>query len=334
MSFESSPAFFLLILLAVVVIYYLRVARQKKASLQFSSTSLFSGVSRGWRSRFGELPFLLKVLAGIFLIIALARPREANTKVKKNVEGIDIMFALDISDSMLIEDMTPENRMEAAKQTIRDFIKGRISDRMGLVVFSGESYTRVPLTLDYGVLLDSLSKVETTRGLKMGTAIGVSLANAVARLKESRAKSRVVILLTDGENNAGTIAPETALEIAKGFGIKIYTIGIGQDGPTRLPVYTQDPFGRTVKTYQPFTSTVNETLLEKMASDTGGKYYRASKTQSLKNVFSEIDRLEKTKIDVNRYTKYKEQFMYYLLIAFWLYIASYLFERTVLRRLP
>jgi len=334
MSFQQPVYFLLFIPLVALAVYRYYQRNKKLPSLQFSHLGVMKTVPQGVRAKISFIPEVLKFFSLALAIIALARPQEANTKIKKNVEGIDIMLILDISDSMLIEDMTPENRLGAAKKTIRDFISNRASDRIGLVAFSGESYTRVPLTLDYAILLDSLEKLEPSRTLKMGTAIGVALANGVARLKDSVAKSRIAILLTDGENNSGTIAPETALEIAKGFKIKIYTIGIGLDGPTQLPVITTDPFGRRIKTYQPFSSTVNDDLLTRLADETGGKYFRASKTQVLQSVFREIDRLEKTKIDVNRYTKYSELFQKYLKWGIIFYLLAFLLSRTVLRRAP
>ena len=243
------------------------------------------------------------------------------------------MIVLDISDSMLIEDMRP-NRLEASKEVISQFIKKRTSDRIGLIVFSGESYTRVPLTLDYPLLLQSVKDVKITRNIKMGTAIGVALANGVARLRDSTAKSRVMVFLTDGENNTGTIDPETALEIGRGYGIKIYSIGAGKDGDAQLPIESTDIFGRKVKRYQPIHSTVNDELLGKFASTTGGKYYRASDNGSLEKVFSDIDRLEKTKIDVNQYTKYAELFQPWIQWAVGLMIASILLSQTLFRRVP
>lgn len=334
MSFQQPLYFLLFIPLVLASLYRYYYLKKKLPSIQFSSIGVIKSVPKGLRARLSFLPEALKFLSLALAIVALARPQQSNTKVKKNVEGIDIMVVLDISDSMLIEDMTPENRLGAAKKTIRDFISARSSDRIGLVVFSGESYTRVPLTLDYPIVLASLEQIEPTRNLKMGTAIGVALANGVSRLRDSTAKSRVTILLTDGENNSGTIAPETALEIAKGYNIKVYTIGIGQDGPTQLPVFATDPFGRRVKTYQPFSSTVNEDLLSRIAEQTGGKYFRASKTQSLQNVFREIDRLEKTKIDVNRYVKYSELFQLFLRWGIIFYLMAFLLSRTILRRTP
>lgn len=334
MTWHSPIAFSLLILVVLFIGYYFLFLSKKKPTLKFSTLAEISKLPRGLRSYISQLPLILKVIALLLMIMALARPQQSDTKVKRNVEGIDIMMALDISDSMLIEDMKPVNRMESSKKTIEDFIHKRISDRIGLIVFSGESYTRIPLTLDYPILIDSLRKVEPTRSIKMGTAIGVALANAVARLKDSTAKSRVIILLTDGENNSGTIDPETSLEIAKGYGIKIYSIGAGVDGEAQLPVIQQDPFGRTIKTYQPIHSKVNDDLLGRLASETGGKYYRASSGAALQKVFQNIDRLEKTKIDVNKFTRYTELYQNYLAWALYLLIASVFLRLTVLRRGP
>lgn len=330
----SKWAFLFFIPLALAVGWAYWTRNKRRPSIQFSGIKVFKSVAKPVRSYLAHLPFYLKVGAISLAIMALARPQEANTKIKRNVEGIDIMIALDISDSMLIEDMQPVNRMEASKKIIKEFVQSRTSDRIGVVVFSGESYTRVPLTLDYPLLLDNLAKVETTRNIKMGTAIGVALANAVGRLKDSSAKSRVVILLTDGENNSGTIDPETALEVAKGYGVKIYSIGAGQDGQAQLPVYLEGPGGQKIKRYRPIHSAVNDELLGRMASETGGKYYRATTAAALEKVFKDIDRLEKTKIEVNQYTKYKELFPQYLVWALMLYLVAFGLGRTVLRRSP
>ncbi len=236
----------------------------------------------------------------------------------------------------MIEDMKPLNRLESAKETIHKFVEKRSSDRIGLVVFAGESFTMVPPTLDYQMLLDRVKAITTAASahIKDGTAIGVALANAAGRLRDSQAKNRIIIFMTDGENNSGTIDPETGLEIAKGYGLKIYSIGIGKDGPTRIPIYQRDFFGNTVKTYQPFDSTVNEDLLGKMAHDTGGKYYRASREDSLSGIFEDIDHLEKTKVDINKFTRYTELFQGYLAWTLFLYLAGALIGVTWLRRNP
>ncbi len=334
MTWKYYWVFLLLALPLAYVVYAWIFSKTQKGTFLFSSQYFLKNIVRGMRSRLVVIPLILKLLAAVLIIVALARPQESNTKIKRNVEGIDIMISLDISDSMLIEDMRPINRMESAKKTILHFISKRLSDRIGVIVFSGEAYTRVPLTLDYDILKDSVKKIEPERTVKMGTAIGVALASAVGRIKESTAKSRVVILLTDGENNSGTIDPLTALEIAKGFNIRVYTIGVGQDGEAQLPVYQADPFGRKIKTYQPILSKVNDDLLNRIAQETGGKYFRASTGNSLQGVFNEIDRLEKTKIEVNKYTKYSELFQKYLKWAAIFYILAVFLEYSILRRGP
>lgn len=336
MSFHSKQAFLLLLPLVFVLIWTMWRRRQKTPTLQIGSVALLKTVTPTLRSRLSYLPQVLKFFGIVFAIIALARPQISNTKVHKNVEGIDIVICLDVSDSMLIEDMKPLNRLETAKDTIRDFIEGRTSDRIGLVVFAGESFTLVPPTLDYQLILQRVQEISSASSarIKDGTALGVAMANAAGRLKDSQAKSRVMIFMTDGENNSGTIDPETGLEIAKGYGIKVYSIGIGKDGPTRIPVYARDVFGQRVKTYQPFESTVNEDLLKQMATDTGGKYYRATSEGALQKVFQDIDNLEKTKIDESRFTSYTEEFPPYLVIGIFLYLLGLFLGQSFLRRVP
>jgi Ca-activated chloride channel family protein len=336
MSYHSLWAFWLILPLVVIVGWTLLRKKKKNPTLQVGSVEILKTIAPTMRTRLMNLPFLLKALGIAIAIWALARPQEANTRIRKNVEGIDIVICLDVSDSMLIEDMKPLNRLEAAKETIKKFIEGRSSDRIGLVVFAGESFTLIPPTLDYQLILQRVGEISSASSAKIkdGTALGVALANAAGRLKDSQAKSRVVIFMTDGENNSGTIDPETGLEIAKGYGVKIYSIGIGRDGPTRIPVYTRDIFGQKIKTYQPFESAVNEELLGRMAADTGGKFFRASKENSLVTVFSEIDSLEKTKIDVNKFTNFTEMFMPYLKWALAIYLLGLFLGRTWLRRVP
>ena len=333
MKWATPQAWTLLIPLGLIFLYHIYRSATNQATFKFSSKSLVKGISPGLRSQLAFLPTLLKLLALIFAIVALARPQKANTKINKNIEGIEIMIAVDVSDSMNIEDMQPDNRITAAKSVIHKFIRGRTSDRVGLIIFAGESYTRCPLTLDYDILLQSLDEV-TTDNIKQGTAIGVALANAVSRLKDSTAKSRVIILLTDGENNSGTIDPDTATDIAKGYGIKVYTIGVGVNGQSQLPIYTVDAFGRKVKHYQPIHSTVNEELLQHIANETGAQAFRAVDTDTLKKVFATIDKLEKTKIQVNEYVKYTELFDHYLLWAIALYLLQLALSQTILRRVP
>ncbi|MFV8258891.1 vWA domain-containing protein [Bdellovibrio bacteriovorus] len=336
MTYHSLWALWFLLPLVLILIWNFWKRKKKTPTLQFGSVELLKSVAPTLRTRLMHLPVILKSLALVFAIVALARPQEMNTKIRKNVEGIDIVICLDVSDSMLIEDMKPLNRLEAAKETIAKFISARTSDRIGLVVFAGESFTMVPPTLDYQMILQRVNEISSASSAKIkdGTALGVAMANAAGRLKDSQARSRVMIFMTDGENNSGTIDPETGLEIAKGYGIKVYSIGIGKDGPTRIPVYSRDIFGQRVKTYQPFESTVNEDLLGRMASDTGGKYYRATNEGALQRVFNDIDTLEKTKIDVNKFTNYTEKFPPFLIWALVLYLAGLLLGRSWLRRVP
>ena len=335
MTVWASPWAFALLIPVAALAFWLWWARSKRvATMQFSQLKGFLQVHRGYRARLSWLPLALKIVAIALAVVALARPQKADVKIKRNVEGIDIVIVFDISDSMLIEDMQPENRLEAAKETIAKFIKGRVSDRIGLVVFSGESYTRVPMTLDYPLLLKSVSEIQTARNIKMGTAIGVGLANGVARLKDSTAKSRVLIFMTDGENNTGTIDPETALDIAKGYGIKIYSIGMRKDGDAQLPVAVEDVFGRKVKRYRPIHSSVNDELLGKFASETGGKYWRATTGGALQQIFTSIDRLEKTDIETSQFTRYAELYPPYLKWAVIMYILATFVGGTVLRKGP
>jgi Ca-activated chloride channel family protein len=334
MSFANPLWFLALLPLGTLAVYIWWQGHRRHASLSFSSLRLYERVPVGMRARLVQLPWFLLVAAVVLMIFALARPQLADTKIKRFVEGIDIMIALDISDSMGIEDMRPVNRMESAKVTIEEFIKTRTSDRIGLLVFSGEAYTRVPLSLDYPLLLKTLKETKPSPNLKMGTAIGVALASASGRLKDSTAKSRVVILLTDGENNSGTIDPETALDIAKGYGIRVYSIGVGQDGQAQLPVMGRDAFGNPVKRYQPIHSSVNDALLGKMASETGGKYFRAIDTSALKRTFSSISSLEKTKIETNQFTRYTELYHYPLMASVGLWGIALVLMALGLRRWP
>ncbi len=333
-GFATSIAFLLLPLLVALLFYKIWSRRRQTPSLQYSSLSLIKGLQGSFRSVLVYLPLGLKFLSLVFVVIALARPQKADEKVKRNVEGIDIMIVLDISDSMLIEDMKPENRMEASKLVISNFIKGRTSDRIGLVVFAGEAYTRVPLTLDYPLLLENVKKVKPSRNIKMGTALGVALATGVGRLKESKAKSRVMIFLTDGENNSGTVDPETAVQMAVDEKLKVYSIGMGKDGEAQLPVFVQDAFGNSIKQYRPIHSKVNEPLLKSFADKTGGRFWRANTGRELDEVFKTIDNLERTKIDVEKYNRYTELFQNPLRFAVVLFILSLVLGRTLLRRNP
>lgn len=250
---------------------------------------------------------LLRYAALILLVIALARPQNSYRSSERTVSGVDIMMVLDVSASMNIEDLADRSRLDVAKETMEGFIRGRQNDRIGFLIFSGEPYTLVPPTLDYGLLLKSLRDVELGT-LKDGTAIGDGLALAVNRLKNSQAKSRVIILLTDGDNNVGQVDPATAGDLAAGFGIRVYTIAIGREGRVKMPIRTKTVFGNSVTTYQWFDNALNPALLQQIAKVTDGKFYRVTEAQALDSVFKEINRLEKTEIKANEKIKYTDAF--------------------------
>lgn len=273
-------------------------------------------------------------LLGLLLVFfALARPQEKKIEPRSSEKGIDILFVLDISDSMLIEDMAPlENRLESAKYHIKEFIKNRPSDRMGLVVFSGEAYTRVPLTLDHTLLIQSLDQTEISENIKKGTAIGVALAAGVNRVRESKSKSKVVVLLTDGENNTGVIDPLTALDLTVDSGAKAYTIGIGRDGQSQLPVFRKDRYGRKIKTYRPFPTKINEKLLKEIAFKTKGQFYRASVESDMSRIFEEIDRLETSDIKQPDVYKVIENFQNLLLNGILLLFLFFVLELSLFWR--
>lgn len=328
-------AFFLILPLIAIALNQFK-KRNSKSTLQVSDVSSFKKYTQHGKVYGVYLNNFLLYISFLFMILALARPQIADSKVKRTLDGLDIVIVLDVSDSMLIEDMKPLNRLEAAKETISEFIKLRSSDRIGVVIFAGEAFTLVPPTLDYQLILERVSQIQTAQQarIKDGTAIGVAMAAGAARLKDSQAKSRVMIFLTDGENNSGLIDPETGLEIAKGYGIKVYSIGLGKSGPTKLPIYALDAFGNKVKRYQPFESTVNDELLTQMAQVTGGKYFRATKENSLQGVFQEINSLETTKIEETKYTKYHEYFYIFLTMGFLLYLLQRILSWSLFRRGP
>ena len=335
MHWHSPQAFFLLIPWLGLIIFYILSGYKKKGSFLVSTLSKKS-IIRTPTAWLSNLPDWLQILSLLIIIIALARPQITNTHTTRRVDGVDIFIVLDTSDSMLIDDMSPGNRIEAAKTVIKNFISGLVYDRVGLIAFSGESYTRVPLTLDYPVLHKSLSEVQTSHYdpyIKKGTAIGVALANAVARLKLSSAKSKVILFLTDGEDNVGVINPETALEIVKHYQIRVYTIGVGSYArQARIPRRIKDPTGRTRIVYQTLASQINETLLKKIAHQTGGKYYRANNTKALENIFSEISTLEKSPIEIYEPGFYTDSFPIYLKGALILYSISLIFSLTLFWR--
>lgn len=327
MHWGFPEAFWLYVPYIFLVLFYFLRGRRKKSSFRLNFLNDL-GLKKTLRSRLTELPAVLQFIVLFILILSLARPQTMDTQVNRSADGIDIIIVLDTSDSMLIEDMAPGNRINAAKKVIKNFVNGLVYDRVGLVVFSGESYTKVPLTLDYGMLLSSLDEVQISYYdpyIKKGTAIGVALANAVVRLRESKAKSKVVVFLTDGEDNVGVITPQTALDIVKQYEIKVYTIGVGgRSGPARIPRKMEDYTGRKRTVYQRLETKINEELLKKIANETGGKYFRANNSIALEIIFSEISKLEKSTVELTEWRQYKELFPDFLEKAALLYLLSLL----------
>lgn len=324
-QFANPELFVLFALIPLLVLAYVLRLKREKASIRLSSfmhlpksTADFKVVSR-------HLPFALKVLALSLLIVALARPQSTLSWQDVSTEGIDIVISMDISGSMLAEDLKP-NRLEAAKNVAIDFIKGRPNDRIGLVIFSGESFTQAPLTTDHAVL-KNLFKDVTNGMIEDGTAIGMGLATAVNRLRESDAKSRVVILLTDGFNTQGSIPPLTAAEIAREFGVRVYTIGVGTLGKAPYPFTTS--FGTTA--YQNVEVKIDEPTMKEIAQMTGGKYFRATNNRSLAAIYDEIDQLEKSKIEVTEYRKKKEEFFPFALAAAIVLLIAFSLKHTLYR---
>lgn len=298
----ANPVFLWLFLLLPALGYYLWWRRRKMVvELQFSSLQIFNKIPRTLRERAQNIPIALRLAAIALFIIALARPQSVSSKENISTEGIDIVLELDLSGSMLAEDFNP-NRIEAAKQVASEFIDGRTNDRIGLVVFSAESFTQCPLTTDYPVLKNLLREVKNGM-IADGTAIGLAIANGVNRLKDSKAKSKVMILLTDGVNNRGEIDPITAARIAATYSIRIYTIGVGAQGEAPYPVQT--PFGIR---RQLIPVDLDEKALTQVAEMTGGKYFRATDNRTLKAIYKEIDQLERTKIEITAYKRYSELF--------------------------
>lgn len=326
-EFADPEYFLILVLLVPLILWYIFREKRSHADLQFSSLRAFKGIKHAGRVWLRHVLFVLKLLAIVFLVTALARPQSSNSWQTYSSEGIDIVLALDISGSMLARDFTPD-RLEAAKEVATKFILERPQDKIGLVVFAGESFTQCPLTTDQAVLVNLMRDVKSGM-LEDGTAIGLGLANAVNRLKDSPGKSKVVILLTDGVNNRGVIAPVTAAELAKTYGIRVYTIGVGTYGEAPYPVQT--PFGIQL---QNAPVEIDEAVLKQIAAITGGQYFRATDNNKLKQIYEEIDQLEKSKIEVKHFSKKQEQYFWFALVGMLLLITETLLRYTLLRKIP
>ena len=309
-TFAHPWILFGLLVIPVMVIWWLWKYRKQEAALQHSGIALFAGIKKSLRQRLRWLPYTLRMVALAALIVALARPQSELGREETTMEGIDIVVALDISSSMLARDFKPD-RLEAAKNVATEFIDGRKNDRIGLVAFAGEAYTKVPLTVDHMVLKEQLKSLKLG-SLRDGTALGDGMATAINRIKDSKAKSKVIILLTDGVNNQGNVDPLNAAEIAAMYDIRLYTIGIGSKGMAPYPV--RDQFGRVH--YQNIEVELDEDLLKEMAAATkDGHYFRATNKKTLEEIFSQVDKMEKSEIDVLQFSKKKDEFLPLLWIA-------------------
>lgn len=326
-TWANPEYFWLLLIIPVLIAYYLWSGKRKNAALQMSSLGMFGKRQRTWKHYLRHSMFVLRMLAVALIIVALARPQSSSSRQDVTVEGIDIVTALDISGSMRAEDFKP-NRLEAAKNVLVDFIEGRVNDRIGLVIFAGESFTQSPLTTDRAVLQNLVKEIKFDM-IEDGTAIGDGMATAINRLKDSEAVSKVIILLTDGENNSGSIDPLSAADIAKTYGIRIYTIGVGTIG--RAPVAVDTPFG---KRYTEVEVRIDEPLMTQIAELTGGKYFRATGNKKLEEIYKEIDLLEKSKIDVTEFHKKYEEFLPLAVWALILLALEFLLRTTIFRRIP
>lgn len=325
MSLKYPYLLFLFLLYIPLIWWYLRKNKNSTPSLRLSTLAPFQNLPRSWKEYMMKFNFVLKLLAMGCLIVALCRPQTYDSKRTSRIEGTDIVLALDISGSMSSKDFKP-SRFEAAKEVAVKFVNQRENDNLGLVVFAGESLSLMPLTYNRAALINTLQNVEMG-DLNDGTAIGDGLASAINRLVSGKAKSKSIILLTDGTNNAGEVPPITAAQIAKQKGIKVYTIGVGTDGTMKIT----DPYGFSTTTIE---TKIDEASLKKIASETGGKYFRAQDEKMLQKVFAEIDSLEKTALDVENFTRTDEDFFPWVLAAFIFYALSTLMRYTLLRRVP
>ena len=326
-TFAYPWVFLLLLTIPAMYVWNWFRSGQKESGFIYSNFKLINEKKKNTKERFIFVPMILRSLAILFLVIALARPQSFDSGENVSTEGVDIVLVLDLSGSMLAEDFKP-NRIEAAKKITQDFIDGRTSDRIGLVVFSREAFTQCPVTIDYGVLKNLLREVKSGM-IEDGTAIGNAIANGINRLKDSKAKSKVMILLTDGVNNAGEVDPLTAAEIARTYGIRIYTIGIGTIGQAPYPFQT--PFGTQ---YQMMPVEIDEAVLRKISSSTNGKYFRATGNQKLEGIYQEIDKLEKTRIEVTSYRNKKDLFYPWAAVAGAMVLLELILTQTYFRKLP
>lgn len=327
MEFLHPEYLYLLLLLVPLTLWYIVRLSKAQASFRLASTDAFNGLKPGFRVYMRHFPFLLRLLSIALVIIVIARPQSVSSWEESETQGIDIVLALDVSGSMLAQDLKPD-RLQAAKKVAAEFITDRSNDNIGLVIFAGESFTQCPLTTDHKVLLNLLDDINFGM-IDDGTAIGLGLATSVNRLKESQSQSKVVILLTDGTNNSGQIAPLTAADLARSYGIRVYTVGVGTKGMAPTPVNT--PFGIRM---QNMPVDIDEETLTEIAAITGGQYFRAQDTEGLRQVYNEIDEMEKYLISVQNVTRRQELFLPWALAALALILLELLLRRTWLRSIP
>lgn len=332
MEFANKEYFFLLLLLIPYIVWYFLFRNKAEPTIRMSNTFVYQYAPKSWRVRIINLPMILRCITFSLVVIILARPQTHNAWNKKEVEGIDIMLAMDVSTSMLAEDLRP-NRIEAAKNVAAEFITGRPNDNIGLTIFAGEAFTQCPITTDHKSLLNLLQNVRTdiaARGLiQDGTAVGMGLANAVSRLKDSKAKSKVVILLTDGSNNMGDLSPMTSAQIAKSLGIRVYTIGVGTNKVARYPMMVAGGVQ-----YVNIPVEIDTKTLSDIAATTEGNFYRATNNAELKKIYEDIDKLEKSKMDVKKFSKHYEIYQPFALAATICLLLEILLRVIVLRRIP
>ena len=324
--FANPEFFWLLLLLPLMLLWYWFWNKKSQANVTFSSTLAFKK-TKSWSDALYHLLFVLRMIAIALIVVALARPQTHSENAKTKITGgIDIVMAIDVSASMLSQDLKP-NRFEALKKVASQFVKDRPNDRIGLVIYAGESYTKTPVTTDKSIILNALSEI-TYGQIEDGTAIGMGLATAVNRLKESKAKSRVIILLTDGVNNTGFIDPQTAAELAAEYGIKVYTVGIGTNGMALSP-YALNADGSII--YRMQQVDIDEPLMKKIAQVTKGRYFRATNNQKLQQIYDEINQMETTKIEEFKYTEVDEKFRWWVLVAGFLLLLEFVLKHTLLR---
>ncbi len=326
--FANPEFFYLFIVIGLMIAWYLLRGHKSTGTLSVSGFEGFSGRSAGWRSHFRHVLFAFRMIALSLLILVLARPQSTNRWERVSTEGIDIVMAVDISGSMRAMDFKP-NRLEAAKAVGMEFVNSRPDDRFGLVVFAGESFTQCPLTTDQVVVTNFMNELDFGM-VEDGTAIGMGLATAVNRLKESKTESKVIILLTDGVNNSGEIGPVTASELAATYGIRVYTIGVGSRGSAPVPV--QDVFGRSIVQNMPVE--IDEEVLQKIAVMTGGEYFRATDNSKLREIYRQIDTLEKTQLDVKQFSKRKDEYFPIILAVLLLVGLEVILRYTIFRTIP